>query len=70
MFGKLVEDGVFESPNDQTVEVARQHLGAVCDAFASADLSLLRVEHDGMTAELVDADLKGNPCARATFVKE
>src|SRR5204863_8956715 len=61
--GQLLDLAVVVGADHDAVHVARQHPGRVRDRLAAADLDVLAGEEEGSAAELVGADLKGDPGA-------
>ena len=58
--GQLLDLGVVVGADHDAVHVAREHAGGIGDRLAAADLDVLAGEEEGLAAELVGADLKGD----------
>ena len=70
MLGKFFYNLMSVSPDDEAMQILGHYLGGVCNRFASSDLCVLRVKHDGKATKFVDANFKGDPCPGATLIKE
>ena len=52
--GEHLEPFLFEGPDDERVDVSREHAAGVLDRLAAAELQLARVQHHRVCAELHD----------------
>ena len=53
MLGKFFYNLVPVSPDNEAMQILGHYLGGVCNRFASSDLCVLRVKHDGKATEFV-----------------
>ena len=64
MLGKLGRDLVRSRPDPDRGGVAREHVGGVADRLAATQLQVLGAQHHRVPAELEDAGLERDSCAR------
>ena len=57
---QLLDLGMVERADHDPVDVAGKHAGGIRDWLTTADLDVLAGEEQGLAAQLVGADLKGN----------
>jgi hypothetical protein len=60
MFGHLEQRRLFEGPDHDQVDIARQDPRGVGDGLAMTELHLLARQHHRLAAHLADADVEGN----------
>ena len=70
MLGELSELGIGTGAHADGGHVPGEHQRGIAQRLATRQLQLLGAQHDGMTAELVDADLEGQPRARGGLLED
>jgi len=68
--GELVEHLLGPGAHADGGDVAREHERGVAQRLAARELQLVGAQHDGVAAQLVDADLEGQPRARGGLLED
>ncbi len=69
MFGKLTYCFMFACPDNDGINITRQHPGRIGNGFATPQLHLCTSQHDGVTTKLTHGHVKRDPGAGRWLVK-
>ena len=69
VFGQLHQRLMRRGAQHQHIDIARQHARGVGDGLAAAELHVVAVQYDGITAELAHGHIEGNARARRRFLE-